>query len=346
MYKILPDWELNFRDFPEIHPAKRFIKSKKYNREWDISLKLMAGEPLNKDEIQILTELLDFYEDYGRKISEFEFTTLSDEEILKFKWYIRYVHNVTVYLSSDISLKEVFRLVINENIIGSKKSLTSKNLLSYPPASIVKNNNKYNRANTPDYPMFYCSESINTALFELKPNVGDLVTVGVWRPITNHPFETYIISHNEDAYEKNAITTKSIESLKKFKDGYDKHLTLYIESYLKLLGKQYSKKVNHHYEYLVSALISEKILENPELSKISNPIECLTYPSIENKFKSNFAFRPDIIDSKWNLFCAIEFQVTKQHFDRIPNPRNNSISLVSVENLRMTMDIKNEEITW
>lgn len=346
MNTTIPDWQTSFRDFPEIHYSKKWQKGKKRTLEHDISFKLMAKEKLDASEVQILSELLEFYNKFDEKISVFDFSTLKSSDLLNFRNYIIYVFNFFVELTNEINFHEVYRIVNNESIIGSKKSLTQISQLAYPPSEIVKKINKYNRGNTPDFPIFYCSETMNTAIYELNPNIGDLVTIGVWRPANKMPFKSFPITHNDEALYKNETTTLGRKAIENFKTNNDKLLTSYIESYLKLLGRQYSKKIRHHYEYMISAIISEKLLENPKISKIPNDIDCIVYPSVENKYNSNLAFRTDVVDDRLNLFCALEFKVLEKHFNRKPSSRINSINLVKAGDLKMTLKFEKNQIVW
>ena len=58
-----------------------------------MDLNKMLNEKLNVSEIQILAELFEFYNSFGKKIEDFDFTSLKPSDLMNFRNYIIYVFN-------------------------------------------------------------------------------------------------------------------------------------------------------------------------------------------------------------------------------------------------------------
>jgi len=115
---VKPDWQIKFRDFPEIHYSKRWREGRINTKEHEISFKLMSNEKLDVSEIQILAELFAFYNNFGEKIDNFDFSSLKPSDLLNFRNYIIYVFNFFVEIANEVRFTEVYRIVKNESKIG------------------------------------------------------------------------------------------------------------------------------------------------------------------------------------------------------------------------------------
>lgn len=252
-------------------------------------------------------------------------------------------------VSNKIEIFQLYRVVINEHIIKEKKSITNKKYLTYPPLHIVKKINKYNRANSPKTTMFYGAETIDGALNELKNyiQIGDLVSVSKWIPSRKGEFISHAISHSKESYGINPGSTKALQGFLKSTRYQNKYLTQFMEKYLFILGKEFSKTVVHHYEYLISSIFSEDLLDNPQNKNTNFDIECLVYPSVGNKFKtSNVAFRRDIFRHNFELDKVIEFEIMAKQFDRQVSTQIEGINLVEYKNLRESKIFNDSKIVW
>ena len=82
------------------------------------------------------------------------------------------------HLVLEDNFHELHRLTINKRVIGKNKRIHNINFLKYPPAAKVSN---YGRCNYPKQSIFYSSFFHMTAINEMKPRIGDIVTFSVWR---------------------------------------------------------------------------------------------------------------------------------------------------------------------
>lgn len=343
-----PKWQIKFKDLPIIPKSKRWINGDPETMEHRISKKLFAELPITKEEEEIMKELTLFYEILSKSLESVDYTTFTKQDFKNFKNYIFYAFNYTVILTNRLTVFQTFRMVINENVLGEKKSLNKKRFLSYPPEHVVKEINKFNRANTPGSSVFYGSETIDGALNELKPQVGDLVSVGVYEPVREKKFIAYPISHSEQGYGVNEQSTCAMEAFKELKGKQSKLLADFIEPYLHILGHEFSKTVKHHYEYLISSLFSEKILSAYTLKNTRFDIECIVYPSVGHKFlASNLAIRKDVFKRDFKLTKVREFVITETFYDDIfDNPIPDQIKVVGYKDHKETTTFDGNEIIW
>ncbi|WP_367769184.1 hypothetical protein AB3G33_10695 [Flavobacterium sp. WC2421] len=344
-----PKWQINFRDLPEIPKSKLWLPGGKETLEHVISKKLFIGKEITKEENDIMIKLGLFYGILYKSLQELDYTNFTEKDFENFKNYIFYAFNYILLFTNHLTIYKLYRVVINENVSGSKKSLTKKGFLTYPPQHIVAKINKYNRANSPKTTIFYGSETIDTALNEIKPKIGDVISVGVWKPLNlNLEFISYPISHSERGYGINEHSTSALNAFYDLKMNQNETLKKFLEPYLYILGYEFSKPIKHHYEYFLSSLFSEKILKKAENRNERFKMECIIYPSVGNKFlKSNVAVRKDIFRHKFELTKVIEFEVTETNFDYIQNQKDTeSINLVKFKNLKETKNIQGNNITW
>lgn len=337
-------WQNTFRNLPEIPKAKYWRNNEVLTQEQEITTKLIYNQPITPEETKIMDELIHFYGHLYNELSKIDFTNFTKKDFENFKNYIFYAFSYLILLSNKVTIFKVFRVVINRN----KTSITKKSLLTYPPLHVVKKINKYNRANTPNTNVFYCSETINGAIAELKPKIGDIVTVSVWEPKDkNRTFNSFPISHGANAYGVNDFATSAMDAIREFKKNTNKIFSRYMDPYFHLLGREFEKPINHHYEYLISSMFSEKILNNEKRENTSFDFECIVYPSVGNKLTtSNFVFRKDIIRHCFNLSKVVEFEVARELYDRPQSPNPNIINLIGIKNIRETKSIVENNIIW
>ena len=344
-----PNWQIVFRDLPEIPKSKLWLANGNGTLEHIISRKLFLNQEITETEKEIMIELSLFYGILYKTLQDLDYENFSSKDFENFKNYIFYAFNYILLFKNNLTIYKLYRVVINENVSGSKNSLTKKGFLTYPPEHIVKKINKYNRANTPKTTIFYGSETIDTALNEIKPKIGDIISVGEWKPLNpNLEFISYPISHSQKGYGINEHSTNALNAFYHLEMNKNEILKSFVEPYLYILGFEFSKPIKHHYEYFLSSLLSEKILEKSENRIDSFKMECIIYPSVGNKFlRSNVAVSKDVFRHKFELIKVIEFEITETNFDNIQNKVDTeSINLVKFKNYKETKNIQENKIIW
>lgn len=205
-----PNWQTNFRDLPTIPEHKRWIENERLTIEQTISLKLLSGQAISNEEEEIFKSLVNFYSELNEKLKTLDYTNFTEEDFQNFKDYIFYAFNYIALITNKLTIFQTYRLVVNEWVLKSNEPITNTSLLKYPSLDIVKQINKFNRANTPNKNVFYSAENIDTALKETRPPLNKLVTIGVWKPkVPTKKFISYPISHSEVAEQVNEGVAKA-----------------------------------------------------------------------------------------------------------------------------------------
>lgn len=341
-----PSWQQTFKDFPEIPLKKRWQKNSLISPEQEIAMKFVNQETVSKEEEETFKELLEFYKTLNERLKSLDYSSLSDVERLLFKGYILYAFNYLPIVSNNLTIFSTYRMVINDSVLGKNERITNAKCLKHPTLEIVKKIGRYNRANSINTNVFYSSESIDTNLKELKPPLNKLITIGVWRPKNNRKFLSYAISHGKEAIKNNLGAAKATKAFEEIKTYNSPLFIEYIENYFNLLGREFSKSVSHHSEYLMSSTFSELILHG----KGSNTdFECIIYPSVGNNFKTdNIAMRTDVFENNFYLEKVIEFEVKEAFYDD-PSIADEAdeITLADVTKVSIATEIdKDGNINW
>lgn len=200
---------------------------------------------------------------------------------------------------------------------------------------IEKHLTHYGRANLPLKPMFYgsvpskgmpkpgvtainetCNDILNT-----DPHLIKIVTVGHWK--VDRPISVLLLSYIPEYIRADTEIREYYEHL--FEDMPSQFDKRCITSNLTFLSHEFSKWVRYSWEYKVSAIFTDLVLEK---------IECdgVLFPSVASGFFGlNVALKPNIVDSKTTLDSVFCCKVSK----------NNQI-----EYLGKVLNINNGDFIW
>ena len=181
-------------------------------------------------------------------------------------------------------------------------------------------NNKYARASTPNNTMFYaCTSAPNqkSTLYETEITFYETVaflnnkdssgyakiSYGNWFPKEDLTLLA-IIPYTKEYDKNNFISEMKSHYNANLKETSDKYLTKASIDFLELISSEFSKNVKKDYEYMISAIFTEIILQN-------NNFDGVFYPSIKSDDKCfNTALAPKTID-KLSLLNVVECSVFK-----------------------------------
>ena len=337
-----PDWQSTFKNLPPIPEHKKWKGDSHTTLEQDISFSLLKNEPISKREENIFKELSSFYFELDNELKKLDYKAISKLDFENFKNYIFYAFNYLALISNELTVFTTYRLVVNESITGNNESITDIKYLKYPSLEIVKKINKYNRANTPETNVFYSSETIDTAIKEIRPPLNKKISVGIWKPIDNNKkLISFPIFHSEEALKKNKAANKAKKSFDDHFNFTSPLLMDYMGYYFKLLGREYTKRVYNHYEYLISGLFSERILSQKQQENLNFRYDCIVYPSVGNEFVTdNLAMTPETLDNDFWLSEVMEFEIIEQYYDSkniAAHPE--MITLAKINSLKRTSNI-------
>lgn len=338
-------WKEEYPGLPQIPLPKQWLPQKVgefATSEQIIVSKLISNEEISIDEINLMKECINFYNDLRIRLNNFNYSTINETNINDFIGYIDYAYNFVLLNSNRIELFETYRLVFNEDF----KSKGNIKELSYPPIETVREKKLFNRANSYNSNVFYSSESIDTTFKELRPEKSSIVTLGVWRPKGNNTFLSYPIMANPSVPFLSEISKFSTNAYCQIKNRFHPLMGEFMDGYFNLLNQEYSKGIQNKIEYILSANFSEKIFE---LRENDWTYDCIVYPSVGNEYiSSNLAFRPSVVDKRLNLVAIIEFEVLNTKYDLKANI--NSQRLITVAELKIRNKAKvienNGNIVW
>ncbi len=343
-----PDWQETYRDFPKIPEFKRWVNGQNLTCEQDVSFRLLHKQPITQAEERQLRDTETFYSELEAKLRAFDYQFVNDADRQNFINYIQYAFNFNVLATNNVTIKTVYRTVVNESVLGSNQRIEDISYIKYPPQDIVQKIGKYNRANTPETNLFYCSENIDTTLKEIRPSPNKLVTVGVWEPTDEGRFIVNAITHSDAA----APINEGVKHAQKyFEDmrAYNHELFMeYIQRFQSMLGYEYTKQVKDHHDYLISAYFSESLLKDRNEDDEFGIVGIL-YPSVGNGYVTdNFAFLPNVVDSRLRLRSVLEFEVEEPYYDKdyqLDHPEK--ITLARIKNVSVAKSVTPDgKILW
>ena len=202
-----------------------------------------------------IREKLNFF----REISEKGFHNLSEKEIEEIKAsFIKFV-NINMTFWADTYPTKLFRVTNNKHLYqGAKVKLQLIDDLLGPPL----NKSYYGRCNLPNESVFYSALDFKTAIWETKPNVGDLITVSEWEIKKGEKLNT----HNIFNPNINNLSKESIDAYNAWinsKNTIDPNLGEIFEDVMLFFTEEFMKIViyTERENYLFSSILSSRFLQ-------------------------------------------------------------------------------------
>lgn len=210
------------------------------------------------------------------------------------------------------------RITINKRVLPNKenKRLDRIKYLYNPPPKFIKS---YGRANLKKQSIFYATFLTPIAMKELKPAVGDLFTVSIWKLLNSYDkiriypvfepevnLDMYKNFSDSDLFEKTRSAELSLMLEDFFKSHPKEDKGLIIEL-MKFVSNSFSKKINpeNNSLYVVTANLANKILNN----MFDGKIEAITYPTVQDSTKiENIAIKPTVVREKYALNEVREYK--------------------------------------
>jgi hypothetical protein len=176
---------------------------------------------------------------------------------------------------------------------------TKSSQLSYPPADRVT---RYQRANRPGEPRFYCAIGGHAPFYELGMQVGQCITLSKWRTrqkiIANHVGYTPANFARMGARRQLGSPWNNLNPKPRAKLVHD------------FLARQFSRivQLGSEDEYKVSVAIAELMTAGTEDFKI----HALAYPALATMGNhDNVVMFPETVETHLELEHAVHFRVTR-----------------------------------
>jgi hypothetical protein len=345
MKKVLYDLE-TYPPFPPIPLFKKW-KNNNTTEEQLLTARILKGHSPTGGEEDTMWKIVYFYTDFIKTLQGCSYKLLASD-LANFKRYFRYAINSFPLVQTTVHADPIIRMVNNESVLKARTVIPNQSFLSYPSKDLVKKMNVYNRANTPDFNIFYGGRSIDAVLNELKPTTGDLVTLGVWKMRdSSKPLDVYTIDHHDAAIGANDVARMGYNQFVSIAEKGHPLMYLYMQTLFGFISDEFARPANHHTDYLISAIFSEYILAQLDLPNWN--YDAIAYPSVGNKFSlHNLAIKPRVIDENYYLSQAVQFEIesTQYHLPGVVD-RWNAITLVKPANIKSTDKIQQSgEILW
>lgn len=194
------------------------------------------------------------------------------------------------------------RLTINKELPNPKNERLSEAKWLYPrdPNTV----NKFGRMNLKKETIFYGSFILPTLINEVKPDIGDIVTVSTWS-LKDPKTEMLVFpSFKTDEFDPSFLSAQNIflEQLK----IYTKDQQSIILAQQNLFASVFSKNFEFKSKFVFTASIAKNIL-----SKVyEGQIEAIIYPSVQDTSKIvNIAIKPNVVLEKYRLSFIREYKI-------------------------------------
>jgi len=234
---------------------------------------------------------------YFKKLAEKGVTPLIEKQLLlmldRSLPFFAHLHSKNVF-------PELIRLTINRNVLGYNRRIRKISQLKYPPAEKVT---KYGRCNLPGQSILYATYPQITAFGEMKPSIGDLVTISHWKLRQPDSLLSFCPIFKNQPKGENMINPRTFEYnkiyLNKTKD-YPTHFRQQMDDLIQFIADGFTREVKpaNHLDYIFSAYFSNKILNEFE----NGTIDAIYYPSVQDGLNSeNLAIKPKVFDQMYAL---------------------------------------------
>ena len=247
-------------------------------------------------------------------ISKLKSLKLEEDPANEVRDLIKQVGKIGYMLVTFHKGKSVMRARPNEE--GERFSHINE--LSFKPQ---KFNKKYQRASTPNQTMFYATSlpdniepgELDNArivgIVEAMPWVRDKtssgykkITFGRW--YTQEDINLIAITHKDSFYNKSNYTKELVDTYNHFINQEDKEMVDKSLKYQYFLAHEFSKEIERHTDYLISAVFTELVCQYPQ-------IDGVIYPSVRVGGKGfNIAIKPEAC-KKLGLYVAGECSIYK-----------------------------------
>ncbi|WP_370402898.1 hypothetical protein, partial [Tenacibaculum dicentrarchi] len=255
------------------------------------------------------------------------------------KWILRNLPKylpLFTHLVAFYDFKKLERITVNKRILGTNKRIRNIDFLKYPPAEKV---NRYGRCNLKKESIFYGAPMITTALSEMRPKVGELVTKSIWKVKEKHTFKICPIFHIQPT--NGTMNPHSFEMEQSFYEDVNKNFKgktkEAVINLTKFIAFHFSKNVNpdNDRDYIFSAFFANKLLNELD----GGTIEGILYPSVKEKLSfENVALKADVFDKYFEIDEVSESIVVK-------DPSDGGGGLLQY-GLSHCKDFNNKEILW
>lgn len=287
-----------------------------------------------------IREKLNFFREISRK----GLHNLSEKEIEDLKAsFIKFI-NINMTFWADTHPTKLFRVTNNKYLYeGAKVKLQIIDDLLGPPL----NKSYYGRCNLPNESVFYSALDFKTAIWETKPEVGDLITVSEWEIKKGEKLNTHnIFNPNVNNLSKESID--AYESWINSKNRIDPSLGEIFEDVMLFFTEEFMKIVSNDKKenYLFSSILSSRFLQAKQ-DKNGFKIEAIAYPSVKMQYGlTNLAMSNDLVLKRLNLNLITIYEIMETNYDENDVHRTDLIKVSPLIIKTSDFDFINNKINY
>jgi hypothetical protein len=225
------------------------------------------------------------------------------------KWILQVLDKLQFFthLVGHFQFEQIQRLTVNNRVLDENTRIKNIDSLKYPPYEKVT---KYGRCNLPKNSVFYGATTPLSIISELKPNIGDKVTISVWKLKKQKTLKFCPIFFEQP--QNSMVNISSIKLQQVFyetlKRDAPKEMHESIINLSKFIAFQFSKHVNYgcDKDYIFSAYFANKILNELD----GGTIDGIIYPSVKMNLQlENIALKSNVFDENYELIEVQESEV-------------------------------------
>lgn len=275
--------------------------------------------------------------EYFRQLSKEGVNGIIEDWLLNMlEWTIPYQANFWY----EEKFPRIERITINKRILNENKRIDCITHLKYPPSELVT---KYSRCNLPGESVFYGTFNPLTALAEMRPEKGDMITRSIWRCNSDKQLKYCPIFYHQptsgEVVNPRSRQYKFMFEQELKKTYSDPDIREFIIELNKFISEQFSKPINsgNHRDYIFSSFFSSKILNEME----NGSIEAIHYPSVKEDLSlDNLAIKPDVFDKYFQLI-----EVSESIVQSTPTSRSSGHVLHATGDTKK-FDYSSDKIIW
>lgn len=197
------------------------------------------------------------------------------------------------------------RVTVNKRVLkGNNVRIDKVDKLKYPPAECIT---KYGRANLKQQSVLYGTFNFMTAVKEMKPEKGDLISVSEWK-IKNENYNLIVCPLFMNQPKDETINKRLLNMYNSFMldlKRFPPEISRLIFEIHTFYANCFSRKIdsNNNQRYIYTALLADKILNQYN----GGGVDAILYPSTQEELRTeNIAIKKDSFDKKYELFKTTE----------------------------------------
>ena len=334
--------------FPQIPVHKKFGKNDLTPEQEAMNEAIAMRQDISKKNEKILRECRDFYFKAFKFLKNIDLSKITVNEAEAIRKYLDQVFNFKGIIRNDIFFKYCYRITLVKDAFLEDDKVRNPGFISHPPLELVKKMGVYNRANSSNTTVLYCSFHPDIALLEIKPQIGQRIIISEWFKESDEPFVSYPIANRDIKVNEGLLRTAW--AFDQVMGQYHPYFRSIWQQYFDFIGTEFIKTIpianEKKFEYLFSAYFADKVLDNKYAEGDPTPLyDCVIYPSIAATHKTdNIAIHVDSVKKLRPVFMEDCIVVNTRYDNFEATPPNKS--LIDRAVVRSSEVIENGRIIW